>query len=139
MGVQVASMHRTYYLLDTSITKRTNMVKYNELPSHIVPYEQCNLIGSAVPDSKLHMPMFDIDDPANLEYMGLCLPGAVWIPSRTAGHWHAYIQCAMPWTACAAMLIYHIEMRTIDLRWGEACLDQKQMFLRKPLSTEFIP
>lgn len=133
-------LHRTYYLFEASMSKRTNMVKYNELPTHVVPYEQANLIGSLVHGfPELHMPMFDIDDPFNLEWMGAALPGAVWVPSRTAGHWHAYLQAAMPWGACALMLQYFAEKTLIDRVWAGACIDQKQMFLRKPASSEFIP
>ena len=144
MGVQIVTMHRTYYHLpeNTDLSdegKRkfrkglTDMVKYNELPSKVVPYDECNLIGSSVPDTRLHMPMFDVDDNGYLEYMSMCFPNGIWIPSRTPLHWHLYVQCAMPWNACTALLHHYTGLGCIDRVWAAACLDQYQMFLRKPI------
>lgn len=138
--LEVVKLHRTYYLFTGSMSKRTNIVKYKELPQHVVPYEECNLIGSLVDGfPELHLPMFDVDEPFSLEWLGAALPGAKWLPSRTPGHWHAYLQAAMPWDACAAMLQWYSDHQLIDRVWAGACLDQKQMFLRKPITRSFIP
>lgn len=142
-------MHRTYYWLEPNTDlsdegkarfrrKMTEMVKYEELPSHECSFAECNLIGSKVQGSTvLHMPMFDVDDNSALSAMSLCFPtpATIWIPSMSANHWHLYLQCAMPWNACVVLLRYHMDCGTIDRKWAQACLDQGQMFLRKPIGT----
>jgi hypothetical protein len=148
-------VRRTYYWLEpnTDLSPEgkekfrrglTQLVKYDELPQRIVPYTSCNLIGSVIHEMPgAHLPMWDFDG-VNPAVPVLPLPPdmiahTLYIPSRTPGHWHGYTQEPMVWRDASEYLRRLMDAGRVDPEWGAACLDQGQMFLRKPLVNWFQP
>lgn len=150
-ALDTSRLHRTYYWLppneDLSPAGKkrfratmTQDIRYGRLPSRQCSYEHCNLVGSlCATDPKLHLPSFDIDNPENLSWFTNTwrYPLGIALPSRTNGHWHFYLDVAMPWQCVSELLSY--TRKLIDPLWCDACLDQGQTFLRKPVNSTYQP
>lgn len=86
-----------------------------------VPEEERNLIGSlARGTQELHLPVLDIDFPAQL------------IPSATEGHFHLYLDVPLPWANYEKLLRVLGEIGIIQPGYMDASIARKQTFVRPP-------
>lgn len=89
----------------------------------IVPEAEANLVGSLT-DRGTHMPVIDIDLPIKA------------VPSRTAGHFHLYIDKEMDWVAYQDLLWALVDAKLVQKGYVEASIKQGATFVRKPGVTE---
>lgn len=80
--------------------------------------DNANLVSSRTKDG-LHAPALDIDFPARL------------VPSKTSGHYHLYLDKAMPWWRYRIMLKVLAWCGIIEKGYYRASVVRKQTFLRR--------
>lgn len=78
-----------------------------------------NLVSS-LGDDGLHYPVLDLDF------------GAYVVPSSTPGHFHLYLERAMPWDTYAGLLVALAEAGVIERGYADACLARGMTFVRMP-------
>ncbi len=83
------------------------------------PYVLANLYGSLTSDG-FHAPALDIDYPARL------------IPSSTPGHFHLYLDKAMPWDDYAKLLKVMGDVGLIEPGYARVALARGMTTLRRP-------
>lgn len=80
-----------------------------------------NLIGSQLSGAPhTHAPVLDLDFPAKL------------VPSTTPGHFHLYLDRAMPWSQYRSLLIALGEAGVLEPGYVSASIRRGQTFVRKP-------
>lgn len=84
-------------------------------------YEDANLISSELVGVEgYHAPVLDIDFEARL------------VPSTTEGHYHLYLDTAIPWEKYAALLDALAEAGVIEPGYAMASKARGASFVRKP-------
>jgi len=79
-----------------------------------------NLVSSLIQDSQMHAPVLDIDFPCALA------------PSSTPGHWHLYIDAAMPWHVYKQLLCAMREAGLLQDGFVNNALSARQSTVRPP-------
>jgi len=83
-------------------------------------YQSATLISSRLADSKLHMPVIDIDIPVRL------------YPSSTEGHFHLYIDKQMTWRQYRRVLRALVRAGVVERGYYSASWHRRATHLRLP-------
>lgn len=126
----VRSMNRTYWYCPTLDATRTDeegsnfAERFDETRRYEVASEdKANLVGSRLKGDEpegLHAPVLDLDFPARL------------VPSTTPGHFHLYLDVAMPWRKYRALLMALCTAGIIEPGYMKASIARRATFVRKP-------
>lgn len=84
-----------------------------------VPLSEANLISSLCTDGE-HRPVIDLDFPCRLE------------PSTTPGHFHLYLDKAVPWDAYVKVLEAMKEAGLVQAGFHELAVHRGATFVRPP-------
>lgn len=84
-----------------------------------VPEDDAQLVGSMTPEG-VHAPVLDLDFPASL------------VPSTTPGHFHLYLDVAMPWEEYVTLLRALSAAGIIEDGYCEASIRRGLTMVRKP-------
>ena len=97
---------------------------------------EANVWSSLMVDSAdQHLPCFDVDSgrtSAAAREIGIWFPGARWVQSSTAGHWHVYWDVPITWAGYLERLDHLARLGVVENGYVAAARERGATFVRKP-------